>query len=283
MNDRINYYLYKSNQFPTLPTIYTTLMQVMSNPRSTIKDIADVIIKDQSSVIKILRVVNSPLYGLQGKIDSINQAILFLGFNEVKSILLSLSIMEIYSKIKNSDKFNVVELWKHSLAVGIIAKKIAEKLKIQDTENFFIAGLIHDVGKLFFVHFFDEDFAKALEMAQQKKIPLMYAEMEIFGTDHCKIGSELAKKWYLPNQLRNVIEYHHRGKIDSKTDTMLSCIHLADIISQLMDLANSGEAIIAQPSFEIWNIINFNTGCFKSMYDDIISGVEQSNSVLQIK
>jgi putative nucleotidyltransferase with HDIG domain len=283
MNDKIDFYLHKSNQFPTLPTIYTSLMQVMSNPRSSIKDLADVIIKDQASVVKLLRVVNSPIYGLQGKVTSVNQAILYLGFNEVKTILLALSVMDIYAKIKKSEKFDVVELWKHSITVGVISRIIAAKLQVQDTENYFIGGIIHDIGKLFFVHFFDEIYYKAIENSYNNEIHLTRSEEEIFGVNHCIIGAELAKKWNLPLQLKNVIEYHEQGKIDGKTDTLLACVHLANIIADLMKLGYSGDHIIRQPSFEIWNVINLPKGSFKDMYDNIIAGYQQANSILQIK
>jgi putative nucleotidyltransferase with HDIG domain len=283
MQDKVNYYLYKSNQFPTLPTIYTSLIQVVSNSRSTIQDLAEVILKDQASVVKLLKVVNSSLYSLQGKVTTVNQAIFYLGFNVVKNVLLTLSVMEIFDKVNKSDKFNVVDLWKHSIAVGVIAKIIATKLQIKDTENFFVAGIIHDIGKLFFVNFFSDEYSKIIEKIQDTNIPISVLEIEVFGMSHEMIGSELAKKWNLPPILRNTIEYHDKGTISGKTELVLSCVHLANTIASLMKIGYSGDNSIPQLSFEIWNMINLPEGSFKDMYSTIISTYTTANNILSLK
>lgn len=283
MIDKVNFYLYKSNQFPTLPTIYTSLMKVMSNPRSSIQDLSDVILKDQASVTKLLRVVNSSLFGLQGKITSVNQAIFYLGFNEVKNLLLALSVMEIFDKINKSEQFNIIDLWKHSIAVGVISKLIATKLKIKDSENYFIAGIIHDIGKLFFINFFADTYFKVIEKSKINCLDLSKTETEIFGMSHDVVGAELAKKWSLPTELVNTIEYHSRGKVAGKTDTLLSTVHLSDIISNIMQLGDSGRAFVGQPNFEIWNYLNLPADSFKNMYDEICSAYVSATTILQLK
>lgn len=258
-------------------------MKVMSNPRSSIQDLSDVILKDQASVVKLLRVVNSSLYGLQGKITTVNQAIFYLGFNEVKNLLLALSVMEIFDKINKSEQFNVVDLWKHSIAVGVISRLIATKLNIKDTENFFIAGIIHDIGKLFFINFFADAYFHVVEKVKISGEDLSRVETQTFGLSHEVVGAELAKKWNLPSVLVNTIEYHNRGKIAGKTDTLLATVHLSNIISNIMLLGDSGVSNIDQPSFEIWNHINLPANSFKNMYDEIIDAYFSATGILQLK
>lgn len=283
MNDKINFYLHRSNQFPTLPTIYTNLMQVMSSPRASIQDLAEVIMKDQVSVVKLLKVVNSSLYSLQGRISTVNQAIFYLGFNEVKNLLLALSVMDIFNKINNADKFNVVDLWKHSLAVGVISKLLAARLNIKDTENFFISGIIHDIGKLFFIHFMSDLYFEVVEKSNFENRPLNQVEFEIFGTTHEMIGAELAKKWNLPQQLCDTIQYHEKGKIGNKTELILAVVHLSNITASLMKLGYSGDIHIQQPTFEIWNVINLPSGTLKDLYDPIMLAYHTANNILSIK
>lgn len=283
MIDKVNFYLHKSNQFPTLPTIYTSLMQVMSNPRSSIQDLADVIMKDQASVVKLLKVVNSSLYGLQGKITTVNQAIFYLGFNEVKNLLLALSVMDIFDKVKKSDKFNIVDLWKHSISVAVVSRLIATRLNVKETENFFIAGIIHDIGKLFYIHFFAEEYYNVIEKAKSQKIPLSDVEIEVFGLSHEIVGAELAKKWSLPPILINSIEYHERGKNNNKTDLLLATVHISNLISNMIKLGDSEQGYINEPAFEVWNLINLPAGSFKDMYDDIQSAYQAATSILQLK
>ncbi len=117
----------KVEDFPTLPTIYTRMVEAISNPRTTVQDVADIIIKDQASTAKILKVVNSPLFGIQKTVNNVTDAIFFLGFNEVKNIVLTLSVMDMFSDTDSFDSFNVVDLWKHSIAVAIISKLLAVK------------------------------------------------------------------------------------------------------------------------------------------------------------
>jgi putative nucleotidyltransferase with HDIG domain len=283
MIDKVNYYLYKSNQFPTLPTIYTSLIDVMSNPRSSIQDLADVIMKDQASVVKLLKVVNSSLFGIKGRINTVNQAIFYLGFNEVKNLLLALSVMNIFEKINHTNKFNIVDLWKHSIAVGVISRIIAIKLNIKVTENFFIAGIIHDIGKLFFIHFFDDLYSEIVDKAQTTKRNISDLEIEVFGISHEKIGAELAKKWNLPLDLKNVIEFHEQGQIGNKSDVLLSCIHISNIIATMLQLGFSGDSEIPEPTFEIWNYLNLPSGSFQNMYESINSGFVSANNILSLR
>lgn len=258
-------------------------MQVMSNPRSSIQDLADVIMKDQASVVKLLKVVNSSLYGLQGKITTVNQAIFYLGFNEVKNLLLALSVMDIFDKVKKSDKFNIVDLWKHSISVAVVSRLIATRLNVKETENFFIAGIIHDIGKLFYIHFFAEEYYNVIEKAKSQKIPLSDVEIEVFGLSHEIVGAELAKKWSLPPILINSIEYHERGKNNNKTDLLLATVHISNLISNMIKLGDSEQGYINEPAFEVWNLINLPAGSFKDMYDDIQSAYQAATSILQLK
>ena len=280
--DKIELLLNRITEFPTLPTIYSSLLELTSNPRSTVQDVANLISKDQSASIKILKVVNSSIYSLQKRVDNISQAIFYLGFNEVKNITLALSVMEIFSKI-NSSEFNIIDLWKHSIAVGVISRTLGLKIGLQNPENFFTTGIVHDIGKLFFIKFFKEKYFKLVKTAQDTNARLVDLEKEEFGLHHDQVGSELAALWKLPSQIKNAIDYHNLGLVDGKPEYLVSCVHLANIIAMMLKLGNPGYNTVPQPNFQIWNLLTFPPGTLKDIYPELIESYISSEAILTIK
>ncbi len=282
MDSRIDYYLNKSKHFPTLPTIYTSLMNVISNPRSTIQDVTDVISRDQSSSSKLLRIANSSFYSIRGKISTISQAVFYLGFNEVRNILLALSVMDVFSKTGAATNYNILSLWKHSISVGVISKLIAQKVGLKDTEDFFVAGILHDIGKLFFMHSFKKEYDELITKAKEKSLRLIDLEFEKYGTTHDIVGSMLAEKWSLPQSLKKVLQHHNTGSIAGKTDVLLASVHLANIIAVMMETNTLGDVFIPQPRFEIWNVLNLPPGTIAGMYEPIYESVNSAYTILKI-
>jgi HD-like signal output (HDOD) protein len=273
----------KVKDFPTLPTIYTKLVEVISNPRTTVQDVADLIIKDQSSTTKILKIVNSPIMGIQKTVNNITQAIFFLGFNEVKNIVLTLSVMEMFAGTNSIKAFNIIDLWKHSIAVATIAKLLATNLKIRNTEDYFVGGIVHDIGILFFIRNFNMEYNRIFEKAVENNVSITTLEREVFGITHYSIGDMIAKKWKLPVQLQNVIKHQRNGTIEGRGDTLVSCIHLANTISQIMNLDYYQDRDIDIPNFAIWNNIHFEPGVISNLYQPIMDIYNQSVSILRLK
>ncbi len=270
------------NDFPTLPTIYTRLMEVIANPRTTVQDVADVIVKDQSSTAKVLKVVNSPIYGIPGTVKNVTQAIFFIGFNEVKNIVLTLSVLDIFAKTDSIPLFNIIDLWKHSIAVASITKLLGVRLKIRNTEDFFVSGILHDVGVLYYLKNYPEEYNSIYSKAIQKNEPLAYHERKVFGYDHYYIGGLIAEKWKLPLELRHVVSYQDKGTVEGKADLMLSCVHLANIIAHVLNLDYQKDRMIDNPNFLIWNQLHLEPGSIKNMYSNIMELYHQSVSILQI-
>jgi len=270
------------NDFPTLPTIYNSLLVTMQNPRSTIQDIANVISNDQVVVLKILKVTNSSLYGFNKKIDTITDAIFLLGQNEIKNIVLALSVMKIFSQIKSISNFNVTDLWKHSIAVGVIAKSLGELSGAMNTENLFVSGIIHDFGKLFFLKVAREEYLEIINNAIENKISLSSSEKLHFGVNHDIIGGLLAKKWQLPNNIIESINFHNSKKLNFTNNKQIACIQLANIIANMLNLGNPGYEIIDQPSFDIWSVLNLPPGSLVNMHSSISEQYYQSVQILSL-
>ena len=270
------------NDFPTLPTIYTKLVSLISNPRSTIQDVADVIIQDQATTVKLLKVVNSPLYGIQGKVTNVTQAIFFMGFNEVKNVVLSLSIMDLFSKVDDKGSNYLLGLWKHSIAVGVITRILGNKLGIRNTEDYFVSGIIHDIGTLFFLYSYRDIYSRILVKSVETNVSVEDIERQIFSMTRHTVGEMIADKWKLPLNLKNVIRYHHIGIIDGKTDELIACVHLANIIAKMINLHYIQNPLIPVPNFQIWTKLNFEKNVLKNLFSVIIDSYISSLSILQL-
>lgn len=210
------------NSLPTLPTVYATLTELINNPRATPEDAAGVIANDQASAFKVLRSANSAFYGLHGHIDTISQAIIHLGFNEVKNLIAAISIINMFSKDNTLNNFRHVDFWAHSIGVGLITRYIGQVKGLGNVENFFLAGILHDIGKLVFAEYAKNEYIEALAFAKDKGIPIKDAEMTVLGIDHTFAGGLLADKWKIPVSIKNAIHYHHSGIVADQHSVMVA-------------------------------------------------------------
>lgn len=269
--------------FPTLPTIYSKVMKTMADPKCTVNDLADIIQSDQSITLKILKFANSPMLGMRTKVENISDAIFYVGFKEIKNIILALSVMKLFAKFKSGSALDIVKLWEHSIAVGAVTRILGSQVGVKNVEDYYISGILHDVGKLFFIKIFKEKYAKIIEEAVVRKISLNAVEKEIFGKDHCFVGYLLADSWKLPKSIVNCIRYHEKGvSASGEFAKQIACVHLANIIAQAMELGESGDEIVDEPNFEIWSILAIKPGQIAGLYDTFLSHYQKSTSILAL-
>lgn len=270
------------SKLPTLPTIYATLSEALANPRITVDDLAKIISSDQASSIKVLKVVNSPFYGFSGRIDTISRAILFLGFNEIHNIVLALSIINLFAKKKIINKFRPVEFWSHSIGVGTSARLIGEALGVTKLENYFVAGILHDIGKLVFFDQFPKEYSEVLKYCEDNQTTILQAEKQILGIGHDFAGELLAAKWSLPQSLRNAISNHHTGFVNGRLDLLVTSVHLGDIITRFLDLGFPGDDFVPQPNAKVFDTILLPSGLFMNMKDKLLSSYRNTVSLLLV-
>lgn len=250
---------------PTLPTIFYTISDAMANPRSTTEDIAKIVSTDQASAFKVLKVANSPFFGFRGRIDTIPQAILHLGFNELKNIILALSVINFFSKSKYSEHMKPKDFWAHSIAAGICTRMLGASIKVPNLEQYFLAGILHDIGKLLLLDLLGEKYLDVFRIVEEKNCLIREAERISVGIDHAEAGRLLAERWKLPPVIKNTIYYHHSGLNDGKADTLIACVHLADIAVRMFDLGNPGDKLVPQPNIKAVTSL----GLSESVFTDI--------------
>lgn len=226
------------NNFPPLPTVVGRVMEITADPESSVQDLMKVVNADQSLAVMILKMANSPFFGLSRSVDSLKQALTILGFSEIRNLVLARAVFDSFKNVGKNNKFEIQQFWRHSFVCGLGAKIIGAELKWTG-HDFFVAGLIHDIGKLVMHMTFPTEFSRTVEMAGPVKQMAFKAEDSIFGVTHDEVGMMLLKKWMFPESLIAAVGYHHRPQ-EAKAETRFSLvIHAADVLAHLDELPDN--------------------------------------------
>ena len=232
VNQAIKLALSRIGEISSLPEVTVKIISVVDDPRSTARDLHTIIKNDPALATKILKVVNSAFYGLPGQVSDLDRAIVLLGLSAVKNIAISASISRLFTSEKLSDTFSARDLWKHSVAVGVVTRQFACLIgKRAFAEEAFLGGLIHDLGMLVERQAFPEQLADVIQMVAKTHRPFPEIETQIVGADHQALGAALAAKWKFPRPLQIVLGYHHNIDNLAEDNRLLpSLVYLADTV-----------------------------------------------------
>lgn len=239
IKDSLTEYIKK---MPALPTSIGKVMEVCNDPTSSSADLSRVISLDPVLMGRVMQLINSAYYGLNNKITSLVRAIIMLGLNTVKNLALSTAILGTVGKV-GSKVLKIEDFWIHSLGVGVTAKLIAKKRgeSSKDLEEFFVAGLLHDIGKLPFINRVPEEYGEAMSLSKTASISLWEAEYHHLSCTHTEIGEMIAWNWKLNENLIHAIAHHHeiyRGP----HQTLVYIVSAANYYTHLMGMGFSGNA-----------------------------------------
>ncbi len=193
---------------PTIPVYISRILHKIDQDDANATALAKLIETDQSLTARVLRVANSPFYGFSRKISTIDLAVVVLGSNSIKEIVLSLVVQKFFTKI-NPNLFDAPAFWEYSVFCGSASRLMARKLKYKLAGEAFVAGLMHDIGILIIVEYFPNEFRTIRELIDNLELNLSEAEEKVLGTNHSEVGAWLARKWNLPDKLIFAIRNHH--------------------------------------------------------------------------
>ncbi|PMP94625.1 MAG: HD family phosphohydrolase [Thermodesulfobacterium geofontis] len=214
--------LKKLEGLPTLPPIVQRLNLMIEDEKTSINQIADLIEKDQVITSKILRLANSAFYGFPKKVSTVQNALMLLGINVVKVLIITSSIFDIIYK-------EDVGLWEHSIGVAACSRILAEKVGLKEPQEVATAGLLHDLGRIVQKVGFKEDYEKISELVKNGKDAIQ-AEKEVLGIDHAEIGSFLMRTWNLPDRLVETVDAHHELEKAKEFKKEAAVVHLSDVL-----------------------------------------------------
>ncbi len=244
-------------QLPALPAIAVEVASLIDNPNTSVSRITQVISADQVLTAKVLKIANSPFYGFQKKISTLDFAIMVLGFDSLKEILISVSLISAFKK-RQDKYFNSREFWEHSLASGIAARTLARQLGYRISGESFIAGLLHDIGILVTHQYFYEDYKRIVETVTEGKATFEDTEQGVLFATHGEIGGWLAERWNLPDQLIEAIKFHHRPEMAERNPQLTALIHFVDYLCHKLGIGALSYEKIENYSPEALKILNLS-------------------------
>lgn len=232
--ERTELILKKVNALAPLPKILQEVLQLLNDLNTSPHTLAKAISKDQSVVLKILTIANSPFYGLTKRVSSIEFAIMILGYDEIRNIVSALSLME-SMKNKSDQYLDQKAFWMHSYLTATIAKKLAMDIGLEKHSEAFIAGLLHDLGISVVHRFMHSDFV-AINDLVKSGASFNEAELQVLGLTHGDVGEILLRSWNIPETITEIVKYHHQPHLAQITPTLASIVHLADYMTQLLKM-----------------------------------------------
>ncbi len=232
--ERTELILKKVNTLAPLPKILQEVLQLLNDFNTSPHTLSKAISKDQSVVLKILTIANSPFYGLTKRVSSIEFAIMILGYDEIRNIVSALSLME-SMKNKSDQYLDQKVFWMHSYLTATISKKLAMDLGLEKHGEAFIAGLLHDLGISVVHRFMHSDFVTIHDQVAQG-VSFNDAEMQVLGLTHGEIGESLLKYWNIPELITDIVKFHHQPSLSQQAPTLASIVHLADYMTQMLKM-----------------------------------------------
>ena len=237
---------------PTLPKIIFELEKILRDPNKGTNAAAALIQDDPAMMFRILKVVNSAYYGLPNHIDNIRQAVMLLGFEAVKRLALTTAVFSTFRMQEGRRDFDREAFWRHSISTSVAMQALHEtilprlKPSLITAEALHLTGLTHDIGKIVYEQHFHSDFMEAIQLAENRNIPLCQAEAEVMGIDHAELGAWLGRKWNLPEQIVTAIRWHHApAKANPLHHDIAHICHIANYICNQEHLGFSGSPVPA--------------------------------------
>ena len=235
-------------EISTLPQIALQVTEIAKDPNAGARDIKRVVEGDPALSGRVLRSVNSAAYGSQSKITSLQQAISYLGFNEIRNLALTASVSKIFRTDKAIDTYRRTMLWRHMVSVGVCARLIASRLRLHNFEDYFLAGLLHDIGIILEDQHVHPNFCQVISELSEATT-LVETEQAYLGFDHTTLGARIAEKWKFPPVAQAAIRFHHMSENYQGEDaTVLRCVEVANVICTLKGITSVGRKLVRAPT-----------------------------------
>ena len=252
-------------KLPEIPSIVNQLNDITADPYASANDIAEIVNKSPSITAVLLRIVNSAFYGFPAKIDTVSRAVTLIGSKEITGLALGLSTMHVFKDIPE-DIIEMKSFLRHSLSCGLISRIIASQKNMPQTEQMFVSGLLHDIGRLIIYKYFPEQANAILSAAFESGQSLYSMEEDLIGCRHAEIGKLLLKNWKLSAALESNVSNHHQPS-QAADPVEAGIVHVADIISNGLGIGSSGEKIIPHFDDTIWEDLHISPQLFKPAVD----------------
>ena len=250
----------------SLPEVCLRVNEMMEDPSTSARTLGEVISRDTGLTARLLKIVNSSFYGFPSKIETVSRAVTVIGLRELRGLVLAASAVETFSKIP-TEVLNRVHFWRHSVYCGVVAQLIAEECKVLHSERLFVAGLLHDIGKLIIAHRLPEQMKTIRERVAAEQRFDYEIEREELGFDHADVGGALLREWKMPPTLCDAVYYHHRPGDAEESLMDAAMVHLANSVTGMAEdgLDVDLETMIQPVDEQVWDILNVDPAIIETV------------------
>jgi putative nucleotidyltransferase with HDIG domain len=263
---------------PTLPVIVGRILEVADDSGSSANELAELVARDMSVSAKVLNLANSAFYGFSRRITTIPQAVVVLGFDTVRSLALSVSVFDTLKSNSGDVGFDREAFWIHSIGCGTASRLIAKELAYRDTGTFFVAGLLHDLGKVILDTHFSAQYAEVVEEMIEEERSAIDAETDILDIDHAEVGAWLAVRWKFPEILVTPIAAHHNLMVaEGEFLKEAVVVHLANILTKRAGIGLCYESTIPTPSSEVQTLLKLTRQQIANVEKNLVGERDQIN------
>lgn len=251
----------------SLPEVYYRAQELLDDPRHDLGSLAKTIETDAGLAARLLRVVNSPLYGLPRRVDRISYALSILGNDHLRDLLLATSVTRIFTKIP-ARLVDLSTFWHHSIYCGLIAQRLARRCRVLHAERLMVAGIVHDIGQLVLYQVQPERSAQVLALAEPIDDGMHRAELAVFGYSHGEVGAALLQTWRMPDSLGTIVRHHHQPRQAGPFRLEAAIVHIANSLANRME---PGRNIpLCQPVIdpEAWDITGLDESSVNALLNE---------------
>ena len=273
------------NTMPALPVTVTKVVEIANNPATSPVDLNQVISLDPVLMAKVLKLINSAYYGVSTKVNSLVRAIIMLGINTVKNLALSSAVIDTFGRKTQFRALDPQAFWRHSLAVGVTSKLIARKRGVDSSklEEYFIAGLLHGIGKIPLNNVFSDQYVEAMSIADRQKTPLCAAERKVFGFDHTFVGVRIGEAWNLGNAILDTIKYQARpAEYQGQYSDIVDTTHVAIYFVTIAEIGFSGDRYPERASDHALQALGIDETYLDDIEDEVEAAIQKAEVFLRL-
>ncbi|GAB6057049.1 HDOD domain-containing protein [Desulfonatronum parangueonense] len=252
---------------PTLPTVLEEVSKLLEDPQSSSQQIAKLISRDQVLSAKVLKMVNSPIYGFPGRISTIQHALVLLGYNVIKGLIISTSVFELMTK-------SMFGLWEHSVGCAMACHAVAREAGFKEPEEYAVAGLLHDLGKVIVALQMPQAKEEIDALVRSEDLLYLEAEKKVLGFGHDRVNAWVADHWNLPLNLKIGIAGHHRPVTAQHYPKMACVVHVGDYLARVLEVGSGGDDLVPRLDPEALALLQLDLSHLDKVLDAVLVEIE---------
>ena len=265
-----------------IPQVASKVMSIARDPESSMSDLSKVIVFDTAVTANLLKVANSAYFGLHDKVDSVHQAIVHLGMDQVVDLVVISASSENLKSAQEGYDLNAGDLWKYSVSSALIARELAEKKEANEINLIFTAALLKDIGKVILNQYVKDSFDKINALVTEQNFTFREAEKKVIGIDHAELGGMVAENWDFSPQMVEIIRNHHLPQKSSISEFESSIVYIADTICMMMEIGVGSDGLAYRFHQEVVERLSLSDRDFQKVISGFCEKLEQVYSMIRI-